>query len=203
MRINRNVGSNVVEARGAWLGVRGRGRIESVNVGDAFRVGGRPLRGSPSRSSMDTIKSAARLLLLALPPYFAWEMLQAPAFTGMPPGRWSATAVCALAAVGDGVIVLVVFSFAALLFHDWRWFVPPRVGRYLTALLLGVVLQVAIEWIMVYRLGRWGYASWQSVVPILGVGILPILQPIVLLPLVFWALARTGSPARAKGDSQE
>ncbi len=59
---------------------------------------------------MDILKTAARLLLLALPPYFAWEMLQAPGFTGMPPGGWSATAVCAQAAVGDGVIVLVVFA---------------------------------------------------------------------------------------------
>lgn len=32
------------------------------------------------------------LLALTLPAYFAWEMLQAPAFTGMPKGRLQATA---------------------------------------------------------------------------------------------------------------
>jgi hypothetical protein len=35
-----------------------------------------------------------RLLALTLPAYFAWEMLQAPAFTGMPKGWLQATAVC-------------------------------------------------------------------------------------------------------------
>ena len=134
-----------------------------------------------------------KLFLFALPPYFAWEMLQAPAFTGMPSGWWPATLVCAQAAVGDGVIVVVVFGCGAVLFREWRWHVPPRPGRYLTVVSLGVVLQVAIERIMVYRLGRWGYAPWQPVLPVLGVGILPGLQPIVLLPLVFWALAHAES----------
>lgn len=70
-----------------------------------------------------------RLLRLALLPYFAWEMLQAPAFTGMSPGWWVATAVCALASIGDGVIVLAVFAIGALLFRDWRWSAPPRACR--------------------------------------------------------------------------
>jgi len=44
---------------------------------------------------------------------------------------------------------------------------------------------------MVYRLGRWGYSPWQPLVPLLRVGVLPVVQPVVLLPPVFWALART------------
>jgi hypothetical protein len=36
---------------------------------------------------------AARLLALTLPAYFACEMLQAPAFTGMPAAWWAATAM--------------------------------------------------------------------------------------------------------------
>ena len=134
--------------------------------------------------------TGVRLFVLALPPYFAWEMLQAPAFTGMPPGWWPATAVCALAAVGDGVLVVVVFALCALLFRDWRWFSPPRAARYAVVVAAAVVVQVVIEWIMVYRLGRWGYGPRQPIVPLLGVGVLPVVQPVVLLPAVFWALAR-------------
>ena len=64
--------------------------------------------------------TGVRLLIIALPAYFVWEMLQAPAFTGMPQGWWAATAVCALAAAGDGVIVLAVFAIGAGLYRDWR-----------------------------------------------------------------------------------
>ena len=147
---------------------------------------------------MKLAKTGLRLLLLALPAYFAWEMLQAPAFTGMPRDWPAATAVCALATVGDGMVVLALFAFGVLVFRDQCWFSPPRAGRYAVVVGAGVVAQVAIEWIMVYRLGRWGYARWQPIVPLLGVGILPVLQPIVLLPLVFLALARMTVPSSAR-----
>lgn len=41
-----------------------------------------------------------RLLALTLPASFAWEMLQAPAFTGMPKGRLQPTAVWGAATLG-------------------------------------------------------------------------------------------------------
>lgn len=51
-------------------------------------------------------RTAVRLLIIAIPLNFAWEMFQAPSFTGMPGDALWATAVCAQAAVGDGVIAL-------------------------------------------------------------------------------------------------
>ena len=103
-------------------------------------------RGGPG--TLVTI--SVRLLIIALPAYFVWEMLQAPAFTGMPPGWWAATAVCTLAAAGDGVIVLAVFGIGAGLYRDWRWFAPPRPGRFAIVVLTGVIVHVAIEWVMVH-----------------------------------------------------
>ena len=143
------------------------------------------------------MRTGVRLLIIALPAYFVWEMLQAPAFTGMPPSWWAATAVCALAAAGDGVIVLAVFGIGAGLYRDWRWFAPPRPGRFAVVVLTGVIVHVAIEWVMVHRLGRWGYQPWHPIVPLLGIGIVPLLQPLGVLPFVFWALARTEPRGRA------
>jgi hypothetical protein len=56
--------------------------------------------------------------------------------------------------------------------------------------LIGVALQIVVEWIMVQGLDRWGYGAGQPVIPLVGVGILPVLQPIVLLPAVFWLTAK-------------
>ncbi len=131
-----------------------------------------------------------RLLVLTLPAYFAWEMLQAPAFTGMPKDWLAATAVCGVATLGDGVIVLGLFGLGWFVFRDFRWFVPPRVGRFAAIVMAGVAVQVIVEWIMVYGLGRWGYAGSHPMLAVLGVGLLPILQAIVLLPVVLWGLAR-------------
>lgn len=129
-----------------------------------------------------------RLLAVTLPLYFAWEMLQAPAFTGMPEDWKTATVLCALAALGDAVIVLVLFVLAALGFRDPRWFSPPRIGRYSVVVLAGVAVQMAVEWLLVHRLHLWGYTADQPLV--LGIGVLVVLQPILLLPLTLWGLAR-------------
>lgn len=131
-----------------------------------------------------------RLLAVALPLYFAWEMAQAPFFTGMPAGWVKATLMCAQTTLGDGVLVAAVAIAGTLLYRDRRWFVPPAPLRYVVAVVVGVALQIAVEWVMVYRLDRWGYASDQPILPLVGLGILPVLQPIVLLPLTFWLTAR-------------
>lgn len=131
-------------------------------------------------------RTLARLLAVTIPFYFAWEMLQAPFFTGMPPDWVAATAICAQATLGDGVLVALVATAGALLYRDGRWFVPPSASRYGVVVAIGVVLQIVVEWVMVHGLDRWGYAAGQPVIPVIRVGILPVLQPIVLLPLVFW-----------------
>ena len=135
------------------------------------------------------VGTLGRLLAVTLPLYFTWEMLQATFFTGMPAHWLAATAICALATLGDGVLVTLVAAAGALLYRDGRWFVPPSVSRYGGLVAIGVVLQIAVEWVMVHGLDRWGYAPSQPVLPVVQVGILPVLQPIVLLPLVFWLTA--------------
>src|SRR5438874_7020433 len=46
MRSNRNVGGNVIESRGTWTVVRGRGLVE--HIGDLHRVVVRPEGGGPT-----------------------------------------------------------------------------------------------------------------------------------------------------------
>lgn len=137
-----------------------------------------------------TSRLLGRLLAVALPLYFAWEMAQAPFFTGMPAGWAGATLMCAQATVGDAVLVAAVAIAGALLYRDRGWFVPPSRLRYAVVVVVAVTLQIAVEWVMVHRLDRWGYASNQPILPVVRLGILPVLQPIVLLPLTFWLTAR-------------
>ena len=141
-----------------------------------------------------------RLIVVTLPLYFSWEMLQAPAFTGMPTGWLAATATCGQAALGDAVIVLALFALGAGLFRDARWFVPVRAVRYAVVVLAALVVHVVVERVML-DLGRWGYAPRHPVIPLLGVGALVILQPLVLVPLVFGALA-TWERRRECGDTR-
>ena len=141
-----------------------------------------------------------RLIVVTLPLYFTWEMLQAPAFTGMPEGWLAATVVCARATLGDVVIVLALFALGAGLFRSARWFVPASIGRYGVVVLAAVVIHVVIERVML-GLGRWGYAAGHPVIPLLKVGVLVVIQPLVLVPLVFGALARWEASAAPDGHA--
>jgi amino acid transporter len=138
--------------------------------------------------------TVVRLLAIAIPLYFTWEMLQAPAFTGMPDDWLAATLVCAAATVGDAVIVLLLFGLGVLTFRDRLWFRPPRWGRYLLIVVVAVAVQAVVELVMVYRLGRWGYRSFHPLIG--GIGLLPLLQPIVLLPVTWWLLCRVSGDGR-------
>lgn len=113
-------------------------------------------------------------------------MLQMPAFTGLPQGRLAATGWCALAALGDAVIVLAMYGFGAALFRDFRWYRPPTAHRYAIVVTTGVLLHLLIEWVAVHRLALWGYRDIHPIVPAVNVGLLAILQPVILLPVTFW-----------------
>jgi len=131
-----------------------------------------------------------RLVMIALPLYFGWEMLQAPGFTGMPEGWVAGTAVCRLAAVVDAGLVAGFYGLGWILFANPRWFAPPRFQRYALLVLAGLAVSVGLEWLLVQRLHLFGYSPAQPVVPGIGVGLWAILQPLVLLPLIFGLLAR-------------
>jgi len=132
-----------------------------------------------------------RLFMISLPLYFSWEMLQMPASGGLPGTCLGTTPLCALATIGDAAVVALLYAIGMAAFRDARWFTPPRLGRYAAIVTAGIVLQIAIEWAAVYQLAWWSYGDAQPIVPGLGIGIFPLLQPVVLLPLTFWLLGRS------------
>ncbi len=133
------------------------------------------------------IDTMLRLIAIVLPLFFAWEMLQAPAFAGMPHDWWGSAVICGKATLGDVVIVLALFGIGMLVGRDFRWFARPKLGPYLAIVVVGIGVQVAVEWAAL-RTGRWSYTAWHPTLPPLGTGLFPVLQA-VLFPLTFRLLA--------------
>lgn len=131
---------------------------------------------------------------------YAWELAQSPLYVGM--GSldqvwWH----CFMASLGDGLIVLLIFAAGWMVLHRQDWFVSPGVRGYAVMLATGLVMSVSIEWIAVHIVGRWAYTERMPLVSGLGVGLLPILQLLVLPPLIFWVAAawdRVGRSSRAR-----
>jgi hypothetical protein len=125
--------------------------------------------------------------LLNLP----WELAQVPLFAGMPTERhWTAILVCGRATLGDVGIALGAFWAVALAAGGRGWVVAPTRGRVASFVAVGVLITIVMERLATRPLGRWAYADAMPVVPLLDVGLSPLLQWIVLPPLIVWFVRR-------------
>lgn len=129
-------------------------------------------------------RTLATLFVLAVLFNYPWELAQAPLYVGM--NSFSTTWWhCFVASVGDGFLVLLIFATGWVVLRRQTWFVQPEVRGYFLMLVAGLVIGASVEWAAVQVAGRWAYTAQMPLVPGLGVGIVPILQMLVLPPLIF------------------
>ena len=128
--------------------------------------------------------SAAIVYAVAVAVNYPWELAESPLYegTGDSSRMWWH---CFVASLGDGLLVLLILGAGFVAFGRARWFVAPGAGGYALMVAVGLAVAVAVEWIALHPLRRWSYTPRMPVVPGLGVGLLPVLQMLVLPPLVF------------------
>jgi len=63
------------------------------------------------------------------------------------------------------------------------------VRGYAVMLAVGLAVGFSVEWAAVRLAGRWVYTAQMPLVPGLGIGIVPVVQMLVLPPLIFRAVA--------------
>jgi hypothetical protein len=115
---------------------------------------------------------------------YPWELAQSPLYVGMGSLRqmwWH----CFRASLGDGLLVLLIFATGWLVLRRWYWFVHPGAHGYFLMLVTGLVIGVIVEWTAVHVAERWAYTAEMPRVPRLCVGLVPVLQMLVLPPLIF------------------
>jgi len=102
--------------------------------------------------------------------------------------HWDAIKTCTRATLGDVVIMLTAYWTVSLVARNRNWVLAPSTARILMFATTGVVITITIERLAVAGiwLGGWRYSSLMPVVPGIGVGLSPLLQWVVLPPLVVW-----------------
>lgn len=132
----------------------------------------------------------------------AWEIWQVPFFRGMADQpHWLGVMACTQATFGDAGIALAAFWVTALVARTRRWIMQP--GRSDVAIFIGVGLAATIilEALATGALNRWNYSDAMPRFPILGTGLLPLLQWLTIPPLVLWFVRRQIG-VRVSGQSQ-
>lgn len=141
------------------------------------------------------LKILRRYLAFVLLANLAWEFAHLPLYTIWATASRSelvfAVAHCTL---GDIIIATIALVLSVLLLGDPRW---PRAGYVRVATLTtgaGVIYTIFSEWLNLVVRASWAYAPEMPVIPLLGIGLSPLLQWLVLPPLGLW-IARRGAPA--------
>jgi hypothetical protein len=162
-------------------------------------LGHQPVSGDRLPMKLITVGIVATLVL-----HFAWEMLQAPAFEDFAESTWEGTLRCFTAALGDVLLASGAYIIAALAFRHVAW--PVRRGWIAPAavwIALGIFATVVFERWALSR-GRWAYGPEMPLV--LGIGLLPLLQwlivPMLTLVLVRRLAARWFSSEEQGADAQ-
>lgn len=129
------------------------------------------------------MKHAAILSVIAFLLHFAWENVQCPLFFvhGSYDATWRGMTTATL---GDVVITWALYSFIAAARRDWRW---PAAGWKLRDWVLFAVVALLIGFAIELRaLGqdRWAYRVGTPLVPGTRVSVIPLLQLLLLTPVV-------------------
>lgn len=120
---------------------------------------------------------------------FPWEFLQVPLFVGMAEmPHWQAVKTCTRAAFGDVVIMLLSFWLVCAVAKSRHWIYAPSLHQLALLVFAGLSITVVIELAALRGLwlDSWHYTEAMPRVPVLGVGLAPVLQWVVLPPLVVW-----------------
>jgi hypothetical protein len=143
----------------------------------------------------DAIRARARFVLyylsLVAAMNLAWEIVQLPLYTiwriANPGYLAFAVAHCT---AGDILIAAASLLMAVLLAGDRTW--PWR--RYRRVMALAIVIGIAYtmfsEWLNVEVRHSWAYSAWMPVLPLIGTGLAPVMQWIIL-PLAAFQVAQT------------
>ena len=124
---------------------------------------------------------------------YPWELLQGPLFERMAAApHWEAVKMCTQAALGDVFIMLAAYWLVAALAKSRRWIVAPTGLQLLLFMTLGALITIVIEQLALRGLWleSWSYSPLMPVIPVVGVGLSPLVQWLVLPPVVVWFVRR-------------
>lgn len=123
--------------------------------------------------------------------HFVWEMWQVPFFAEMPStAHWSGVSICTRATLGDSAMAVVAFWAGSAPRRTRSWFLAPRRRELWFYLGTGLALTVAFECLATGPLQRWAYGPGMPRLPLLGTGLLPALQWLLVPPIALWLTAR-------------
>ena len=123
--------------------------------------------------------------------HFVWEFVQVPTYAGMAEMQhWEGTKLCMSATFGDVGFALVAFWLTSAAARSRQWLSAPKSWQVALFVTVGIALTVGFEFYYTQISLRWTYSELMPLVPPFGTGLSPLVQWLVIPPLVLWFTRR-------------
>ena len=135
--------------------------------------------------------------------HFVWEFVQVPTYTGMAEmAHWEAIKLCLSATFGDVGFALMAFWIASAVARSRDWILRPTRVPAAIFVAVGIILTIGFEYYYTNISLRWTYSELMPLAPPFGTGLSPLLQWLVIPPLVVWLTRRHLLGAQAIREAQ-
>jgi hypothetical protein len=118
-----------------------------------------------------------------------WEWIQTPFYRDITSDLNTIVSLRVNSTFGDVLILLVAAAVWSFINWNTRWIARPGKVDIILISVMGLFYTFLSEYINVYVSGRWGYSDWMPLVPLTGIGVIPLLQWVLIPPIVI-ALTR-------------
>jgi hypothetical protein len=143
--------------------------------------------GTDRHEAADWPRALRRYLGLSLVANLGWEIVQLPLYTLWSTGTFKQRAFAVIhCTIGDAMIAGLALILALAVFARPTW---PRTGLTnvsMSTFAFGIVYTVYSEWLNVSVRGSWAYSDLMPILPVIGTGLAPLLQWIVIPTLALW-----------------
>ncbi len=86
--------------------------------------------------------------------------------------------------LGDVIITIGSFWLVSILSRNRRWFLMLNRLSFIGFIIVGIVYTLFSEWLNVHIFRSWGYNESMPIIPLIGVGLTPFFQWIIVPPAV-------------------
>ena len=137
---------------------------------------------------MPVLRTLTLIALASFLLHLAWESLHVQLYTGYE--HWTrGVPVVLLATIGDVLYTLGAFALVSGFKGSFDWLRDATRQDYMMLVTLGFLMALFVEY-KGLALQRWHYVPDMPLIPILNVGLSPIVQMALLLPLTFFIVSR-------------
>lgn len=142
------------------------------------------------RASARTVPILRRYFAVLLPAHLLWEFAHMPLYTLWTEGTWSEILFAGVHCTGGDLLIAGSALIVSLILLGSGWPGDRKAWRRVAILTLAIGLGYTIfsEWLNTELRQSWSYAKEMPVLPLIGTGLSPFLQWIVVpLLALYWA----------------